>query len=162
MRALIWGAIAAAAGLAWITIESVIGLHDSATSYGPTILWLIIPPVCAIGAMTQERLSAQTITYGQVVKTGLVTSAMSGVILCLVWVLFTQLLDPDYLNMMVRSIAMKSTAMGEHEGVTAERIRMARMIFDGATFYVIGLLMPMITGTIASFIGGLGLQKVNG
>jgi hypothetical protein len=159
MKALVWGAAAGVLGLLWITGESVMGLHETGHSYGPTILWLIIPPICSIGSMAQHRLRSDRVTYGKAVATGAATALMSGAVLLVTWIVVTQVLEPDYLHMMIRSIELKSTAIGEAPAVTEQRLKMAHLIFDGMTFFVLGGSMPMISGGVASLIAALGLQR---
>ena len=159
MKTLIWAAGAGVVGLVWITLESILGMHDDGTSYAPNLLWLIVPPLCAIGAMVHLRLTADSITYGQSAKTGIMTGVYAGGILLVVWVFVTQLLAPEYLDMMIRSVARQSSDLGETQAMTAQRIKMARVIFTVPTFYILGLLLPAVTSAIASFMAALALQK---
>ena len=159
MKPVIWAAISGAVGLAWITMESVIGMHADDTSYATTMLWLIIPPVCSIGAMAHQRMNADTLTYGQVLKTGFLTAIYGGLVLGVVWFIVAQVLAPDYPEMMIRSVAAKSIAAGEDPLATAQRVKMGRMLFDDTTILLLGGLMPVVTGSIASLVAALGLQK---
>lgn len=157
---LMWGGIAATVGLLVLLGESLIGLHANDVSHANVILWLIITPIVAVGSMVHKRMKAtESFGYGAALSTGLVTSATATAGLLLIWLLFAGVLYPEYFGLMQRYATHQALAEG-HSGMRlAQEIHTAELSFVSPTFYFISAIIPLLVGTIASFIGAIGVRK---
>ncbi|MBK7034357.1 MAG: DUF4199 family protein [Ignavibacteria bacterium] len=157
---LMWGGIAATAGLLVLLGESLIGLHANDVSHANVFLWLIITPIVAVGSMVHKRMKAiDSFGYGAALSTGLITSATATAGLLLIWLLFVGVLYPEYFGLMHRYATNQALAQG-HTGLQlAQEIHSAKLIFVSPSFYLISAIIPLLVGTIASFIGAIGVRK---
>jgi hypothetical protein len=157
---LMWGGIAAIAGLLVLLVESVVGLHASDVSYANVILWLIITPIAAVGSMVHKRMKAtDSFGYGAALSTGLITSAAATAGLLVVWLFFVGVLFPDYFGLMHRYATQQALDQGHSGTLLAQEIHSAKLIFDSPSFYLISAIIPLLVGTVASFIGAIGVRK---
>lgn len=160
IRVLIWSVLAGGLGLAYLTIESASGMHDSYTTYATSVLWLVLAPICAIGAMIHNRASSEhAVRYSKSLKIGLMTSSAAAVVLLGVWLLYINVLDPQYLSIPMLVADAEATALGYNEIQRAQKINAAVMIFSQPGFSIVCLLLPTVSGAIASALAAIGIRK---
>lgn len=163
MIALLWGAICGVLALVWCMVESMSGRMQAGDSAETHALWLILAPICAIGAMVHGRRIQPIFGYKQAVALGLLTTVYSATFLVVVWVLLTTLLVPDYQLYVETGITMRSIRAGENMQQLAQRIQSTRMLRTPPMLYAISFLVPAVVGSITSVVAALGLrQKANG
>ena len=162
MPILTWSVIAGVLGLAYLTLESALGIHDSYYTYADKVLWLILAPVCAIGAMIHTRArTIGAVSYGKSLVVGISTSALSAVILLGVWLLYVYVLDPQYLPIIALRADTDAAAKGYSDIQRAQIIEFSLMLFKQPVFSIVCLLLPTVSGTITSAIAAFGTKRAS-
>ena len=160
MISVMWGGIAAIVGLLILVGESLLGLHEAGVSHANVLLWLIISPIAVVGSMVHRRMSTdETFNYGAALTTGIITSASAMIGLSLVWLLFINVMYPDYFGLMHRYAEAEARAQGHTGALLAQEIHVGQLIFAVPAFYLISSIIPLLVGTIASFVGAIGIRK---
>ncbi len=89
MIPVLWGLIVAVVDLLWLLAELGLGMLDGGYSYSTTVLWLIVPPIGAVGAMAHARKLAEgPIGYWRAVRSGVLATLIGVVGAVAVWALF--------------------------------------------------------------------------
>jgi len=132
---------------------------EGGSSDATTVLWLIVNPVIAVGAMVQARKTLSQYPYGAAVKVGLLTSLTGAAGLLLVWLLFAGVFDPNYLVDSVIAVGESAKASGENETMVQTRMSAALLIFSTPTFYLISFFIPLFSGCVASLIAAIGVKR---
>ena len=160
MISVMWGGIAAIVGLLILVGESLLGLHEAGVSHANVLLWLIISPIAVVGSKVHRRMSTdETFNYGAALTTGIITSASAMIGLSLVWLLFINVMYPDYFGLMHRYAESEARAQGHTGALLAQEIHVGHLIFAVPAFYLISSIIPLLVGTIASFVGAIGIRK---
>lgn len=160
MVIVIWALVQATLGLTWLIVESVLGWHESGVIHAHEVLWFILPPICAVGAMVQRRFrSEEPILYMQSVRTGLFTTIAGTIATLGIWALYVHFLDTEFLALHEASAVARAQAMGMHEQGVQQMAAAARAIFSVPAFYIVSTLLPCVAGALASFIAAVGLRR---
>lgn len=160
MISVMWGGIAAIVGLLILVGESLLGLHNAGVSHANVLLWLIISPIAVVGSMVHRRMSTDAaFRYGAALTTGIITSASAMIGLSLVWLLFINVMYPDYFGLMHRYAEAEARAQGHTGALLAQEIHVGKLIFAVPAFYLLSSIIPLLVGTIASFVGAIGIRK---
>lgn len=163
MIIVLWAGIAATLGLLVLMGESIFGLHNKGVSHANVALWLFIPPVIAVGAMIHRRaLASGRFGYGTSVATGLLATLGATCALLIVWTLFIEVLYPNYYHLMQTYAETQSRAQGHTGDRLGQELRVAHLIFNSPSFYLISCVVPLLAGSIASVIAGFGIRKNRG
>ncbi len=159
MTRFLWAGICGALGLIYFTLEAMLGRVEQGTSAEMQVLWLILCPICVVGAMIHDRAIQPSYTYRNACMTGIVTALYSSVALLLVWIVISLVLMPDYADLVVRGVQVRSQASGEIPFYTEQRVKMAGMLVKAPMIYVLGFVVPLLTGSITSVVAAIGLRK---
>jgi hypothetical protein len=161
MVSVIWGGIAMILALLVVVGESAAGLHADGVSHANVALWLLITPIIAVGSMVHRRRT-DPLRYGGMFLQGLSATALATVGLLVVWFFVTGLMVPNYFTLM-HGFAMKEAIAQGHKGMQlAMDLHVATLIFASPRFYVISAIVPLLAGTIASFVAAFGLRNRKG
>ena len=159
MIPLMWGAIAGGLGLVWLTLETALAGEGGAVSTSTTGLWLILGPVCAVGAMVHVRRTVEAYPYGKALFAGFYTTFVAALTLLGVWILYVSVLNPEFFRQMLESVADESRQAGDTEQVVVVRVKAASLMFSAPAFYLIGFFIPMFSGAVASLIAAFGVRR---
>lgn len=160
MVALVWALLQAILSLLWLVVESALGWHEQGVVHAHEILWFIIPPVCAVGAMVHDRLRTQgAVRYLQAVKAGAMATVAGMATTLAVWALYVQVLDPGFFAVHELSASVRAKQAGMNPVQTEQIVRAARVIFSSPGFYMVSAVLPLISGILASLIAAFGIRR---
>jgi len=97
--------------------------------------------------------------YGTALTTGIITSVSAMIGLSLVWLFFINVMYPDYFGLMHRYAEAQARAQGHTGVLLAQEIHVGKLIFAVPAFYLLSSIIPLLVGTIASFVGAIGIRK---
>lgn len=158
MITILWGAASAVVGLLWFMVETMAHRIQAGHSIETPILWLVLTPIAAVGAMVMLRRDGSFVTYGSAVRTGVVASLWSAGFLLIVWVLVTTVFVPEYLSFKEEGMTMTVLRSGENIQQLAHRIKFTRMVYSPPMLYVLSVLLPLASGIVTSIIAAIGLR----
>ena len=158
MKAILWGVASGVLGLLWFMVEGMSGRLQAGSSIETPVMWLVLTPLVAVGAMVQQRRMSTVFTYMQAVRVGVVASIWSALSLLIVWIVITTILVPEYQSYIEAGITMRVIRAGENVQQLAQRIKFSRMIYTPPTLYVVSTLIPLVVGSLTSCIAAIGLK----
>jgi len=160
MIQLFWGAISAVLGLFYLVIENASGIQDSNASYATVVLWLVLPPVCVVGSMLHYRMRSDgTISYGNSVKIGILTTVWSATFLLIVWIFYVVVIHPGFYTLMQDYAGLKAVAQHHTPERVVAELQAAQQIFSSPNFTIVSALVPFVAGTITALVAAFGIKK---
>lgn len=165
MVALVWALLQAILSLLWLVVESALGWHEQGVVHAHEILWFIIPPVCAVGAMVHDRYRTAGVkadflaNFLLAFKTGVLTTLAGDTLTLIVWFLYISVLDPDFFSVHEMSAVIRAKQAGMNPLQTEQILQAARVIFSVPAFYVVSAVLPLISGIPASLIAAFGIRR---
>lgn len=160
MVAMVWALVQAVLSLLWLLIEILLGWHAEGVVHAHEVLWFIIPPVVAVGAMVHNLLRTQgAVTYLRSLKAGLLTTLTGTIASVIIWGVYIAVLDPGFLDLHEASAIMRAKAGGMNEMQVAQMARAARTIFSVPTFYIVSIALPMVAGSLSCLVAAIGIRR---
>lgn len=161
MIPVVWALIGAVCGILWFAIEVAGGMLSAGYSHAVQALCVIIPVLAVAGALIQQRREATNgLTYGALCKNGLLTGGMLLVIDLLLWFIFTQMIRPDYFDIMIKHEIDQSMLAHEPPTVVLQRAASARAIFDHVgVFLLVVTLVTTATSAGTALLFSIILRK---
>lgn len=158
-----YGVIIAAVSALWVIIQDLVGLHDKYIQYQNMVSWLgFIVPIVGLFLAIKEKRDKEfegAIAYGQCIKTGLLTSVVSGFFGAIFQFVFTKFINPNFLSAMLE---LQRQAMLD-KGLPPEAIDRAmgfmEFSFSPLFFTIMAFVGALIIGLIFSLIFGAFLKK---
>ena len=138
--------------LLWLSLEFMIGLHDTFIDYHPyvTMLALIIPVVCSRLALTAKKEELNNkLTFKQAFATGFLTSLFAAILSIPVQLTFHFLINPDFFDNMIANSVKHAELMKMH---VAQAKLQAQQYFSLNSYIVMSFFGTLIFGTIIAFV----------
>jgi hypothetical protein len=135
-------------GIAAANIRSVSGLFS--------IVILVIGIYW--GIREEKRKSANALPYGRAVKTGVIISLITAVMVSLFTFLYCTVINPGYADFMVRDAQQALTSAGLSPDEIRKRLVSVRKEFSTGAQIGMAFIGQLIMGTIASLVIGIFLK----
>lgn len=161
MIPVLWGLIVAVGDLLWLLAELGLGMLDGGYSYSTTVLWLIVPPIGAVGAMAHARKLAEgPFGYWRAVRSGVLATLLGTIGAVAVWALFVLVIEPMYFSIMIDySMMVAKAAPNVTKQYLAAQLTASLLIYSIPNFFIVSAVLPMISGSLAALIAGAGLRR---
>lgn len=161
MIPVLWGLIVAVVDLLWLLAELGLGMHDAGYSHATFVLWVIIPAAGSIGSMIHMRkLAEDPYGYWRAVRTGMLTTLIGAVAALGVWILFVKSIEPDFFRIMIDyAMMVAKAAPNVTKFYLAAQLTNALLIFSSPNFYIIGVAVPLVVGTLVSLMVGVFVRR---
>ncbi|HMH31539.1 MAG TPA: DUF4199 domain-containing protein [Puia sp.] len=110
------------------------------------------------GIREEKRKMANTLTFGQAVKTGTMISLITAVLASIFTFLYCTKINPGYSDFMVRDTQQTLTEAGKSPDEINQRLASVRKEFSTGAQVAMALVGQLVMGTIATLIIGLFLR----
>lgn len=110
------------------------------------------------GIREEKRKAGNTINFGRAVKTGIMISAITAVLVSISTFVYCTMINPGYTDFMVRDAQQFLIEAGKSPEEIHQRLVSVRKEFSTAAQVGMALVGQLVVGTIASLIIGLLLR----
>lgn len=158
-----YGLIIAAISAIWLILQDLVGLHDKYIQYQSMVSWLGF--IITIGGLffaiktKRDKEFGGSIAYGQCIKTGLLTSLVSGFLSSIFTLIFFKFINPGFLTALLELQHQELLDKGLPSESVDAAMSMMEMMFSPAIMTIMGFVSALIGGLIISLILGAFLKK---
>jgi uncharacterized membrane protein len=158
-----YGVIIALISAVWVIAQDLVGLHDRYIEYQTTVGWLsFIIPIAGLFFAIKDKRDKEfegVISYGRCLKTGMLTSVVSGTIGAVFQLIFLNFINPGFLGTM-KDYQRQSML---DNGMPAEQVDMAigmmEFTMSPVFFTIMAFVGAVVGGLLISLILGAFLKK---
>lgn len=158
-----YGLIIAAVSAIWLIVQDLIGLHDKYIQYQSMVSWLgLIIPIAGLFFAIKEKRDKEfegSISYGQCIKTGLLTTIVNGFLGSIFGLLFFKFINPKFLTALLELQHQELLDKNLPPESVDAAMGMMEMMFSPAMMTIMGFFITLIGGLIVSLILGAILKK---
>lgn len=147
-----WGVIFSVMGLLWLTLEYLVGLHDSLIAWHPILTNLVAIPsviIMVLAILEKRRVLGGRITFGQAFLCGLGVSIVVALLSPVTQFIFHRLINPGYFENAIRYVVTQGKASLEQ----------AQGLFNLQSYMIQSVLAALIIGSITSLVIAAMIKK---
>ena len=128
-------------------------------SYSGLFSILILVVGIYLGMREVKRKNDDALSYGVAVKTGIIISLITGVVVCLFTLLYCNVINPGYADFMVKDTGKALAAAGKAPEEISRRLEGVRKEFTTGAQMMMALVGQTVVGSIVSLILGLFIRS---
>ncbi len=161
--ALRYGLIYSGINIFFSLIMFVTDLNRAGLDWLNSLVGLIIPVVCIYLAVKEYKAGVEGgyMKFSEVFKKGILICLVGGVIVAGYLVLYTSVIDPDFMDFMMQQQVEKMQEQGMSEDMIEMAINQSAKFQTPFWMFTWGLLGSLIMGSIVSLIMAAVLKKNN-
>jgi flagellar biosynthesis protein FliQ len=131
----------------------VTGLNRSNLSWIPNLVSMIIPIVCTVMVINETKaLNAGYITFGSAFKKSLAVVSIGSLISAVYVILYTSVIDPEFMEFQMQKQVEKMQEMGMSEGDIEEALNRNAQFQTPLMMFIFTLVMFIFVGAVISLI----------
>lgn len=160
-----YGLIIGLVGGIWLILEYLFGLHNEHIEIHPYVSSIaFVIPIIGIALAIREKRDKENggvITYGEIIKAGLIISVITGFISLAFQYVYLELINPDYFKFMIEYSKEKMKETTTDPNVITYAVNEAEGYLNPKSYLLQSFFIPIVLGFFITLVVGIFVKKDN-